>query len=259
MLFPVFLFSQKENWDTYMASYEKGPGSTLLDMSLKNIAPIRVLPFVLVTGVTFEKCTPEGFPQDDQFSDLYLVSDSVETSLSKTVGAKLVGTFTYQCQRLDYYYLSDTNAIRNSLVELYQKSFPHYTYYINIKADSAWTYYLDFLYPNEQIMEYMSNQKVVLQLLKQGDKLLKPRQVDHWLYFMSEKGRDNFITYAKDQNFKIEAKETIKDSELPYQLHISRTDKVDLSSITQLTLELRKMARKFNGDYDGWETFLVKD
>jgi hypothetical protein len=105
----------------------------------------------------------------------------------------------------------------------------------------------------------MSNQKVVLNLTKEGDDLSKPRQVDHWLYFSSEADRDKFITYAAKEKYKIESKDNNKDSKLKYQLRISRVDNVDLDSISKITIGLRRKAKELNGEYDGWETFVVKE
>jgi hypothetical protein len=51
----------------------------------------------------------------------------------------------------------------------------------------------------------------------------------------------------------------VKDSELKYQLQISRTDSVETSYISKITIELRKKAKELNGEYDGWETFVVKE
>ena len=108
-------------------------------------------------------------------------------------------------------------------------------------------------------MEFMQNQKVILALQKGGDKLIKARPVDHWFYFKTELDRSCFITYAIKQQFKIVAKE--KNANLvkaPFKLHLSRTDKVDAASISRITLELRKQVKLCNGEYDGWETFVVK-
>jgi len=252
------LYAQEENWDVYLAQYEKGPGSTLLDMSLKQVAPIKNLPYVLVTGVKMIGCVRDGLPSKEEFEIFYKVSDSVKLYIDKKVINKQAGTFTYQCERLDYYYIADTAGIRDELARLYKKYFANYEPYISIKPDDKWEAYLDFLYPGEEIQEYMKNQKVVLQLQKSGDQLTKERQVDHWLYFKSEKDRDCFILYAQQKKFKIENKEKRNDFKNPYSLRISRTDKVDIPSITKVTLELNKEAANCGGDYDGWETFVIK-
>ncbi len=169
----------------------------------------------------------------------------------------MAGTFTYQCERKDYYYIKDTSSIRLKLLALYKKHFPGYQPIINIRKDATWEAYLTFLYPNEETREYMYNEKVLTKLNEAGDKLDKERPLDHWLYFPDAKSRDSFVVYAKAKGFKIESKE-MREGAKPFQLHISRIDKVDLPYISKLTLELRREARKYNAEYDGWETFVVR-
>jgi len=106
----------------------------------------------------------------------------------------------------------------------------------------------------------MSNEKVLVQLMEAGDKLEKPRQVDHWLYFVTDADRKHFIQYAQAEKFKIEGIAEVKDEHrLPFQLHISRVDYVDAARINQITLKLRRKATSLKGDYDGWETVVIKD
>lgn len=249
----------EQQWEAYLAMYEKGPGSTTVNMELISYAPKKSLPFVLITGVTVLKCTDDGFPEKEEFDRLYNVSDLIQSEISKFAKMEHVGTFTYQCQRLDYIYLSDTTQIRTQLAKLYTSNFSNYTYYINLKSDGDWEAYLQFLYPNEETQEYMSNDKVIVQLSQAGDRLTTAREVDHWLYFSTIKDRDAFEKIAISDGFKIKGKQKINDTSKSYLLNISRTDKVDHDSISPITLALRKKARQFNGYYDGWETFIVKD
>ena len=246
------------NWDAYIANYENGAGSTTFNMDLKKDAPKTDLPYILITGVTFSNCNKDGFPEKEEFNKLYEVSDEVEATISKLTKMELAGTFTYQCERLNYYYINDTTQIRSKLTALYKNKFSNYKHYINVKPDKNWEAYLNFLYPNEEIQESMSNQKVIEQLQKGGDDLTKSRQIDHWLYFSNEKNRNLFEKLITQNGFKIETKEKIDDQEKPFKLHISRNDKVDSESISKITLELRKKAKELEGDYDGWETYIVK-
>jgi len=257
-LIPLQLFCQDDNWDVYMASYEKGPGSNVINMSAKRNAPNKELSFILVTGVSFDGCSTDGLPTKNQFPDLYTIADSIEKIVTTNTKSIHAGTFTYQCERLDYYYVKDTNGISANLQKCYISTFPKYRPYINIKEDKTWEAYLGFLYPNEETLEYMGNQKIVLKLQEAGDKLEKPRKVDHWLYFAAEADRNCILAYIKANHFTIESKEIDKSLEKSFKLQISRTDKVDLPTINQVTLDLRKDVLKCNGDYDGWETFVVK-
>jgi Family of unknown function (DUF695)/Regulator of ribonuclease activity B len=256
---PVFLLAQEENWDVYMAKYKSMPSSVTLNMAMKSVAPVKTLPFVVITGVSFKNCDADGMPSKREFSNLYKISDSLKTIMDRVVTNKLTGSFTYLCQRLDYFYVSDTVGLRQQLAFFYREKFPQYRpHYINIKEDKTWAAYLDFLYPNEESYEFMQNQRLVTALQNGGDKLIKERLVDHWLYFKTDIDRNCFITYATKQKFIVISKERSSDPKAPFKLHIARTNKVDVASISKITIELRKQAKKCNGEYDGWETFVVK-
>lgn len=255
---PVTLLAQDEEWDVYMAQYEKGVGSTMINMSAKSYAPHKKFPFILITGVTFKGCDSIGMPTMEQFPVLYTISDSVRSLLNKTVDNIMVATFTHQCERLDYYYVSDSLGLSKRMVQMYSKYFKDHIPYFNIREDKLWQGYLNFLYPNDETFEFIKNQKVVLKLVESGDKLEQPRQIDHWIYFTTEPDRNCYIDYATNLGFKTESAEKTTDQMRPFKLQISRIDKVDVVSISKLTLEMRKEAIKCKGVYDGWETFVIK-
>lgn len=252
------LFSQSGEWDTYLARYEKGPGSTLVNMSLVKTAPDQQYPYLFAAGVQFRNCTAEGLPAPLAFNTLNKISDSVVALLNRSGKPVLAGTFTYQCERKDYFYVTDTTGLREAVTGLLARQFPGYRPAFLVKEDRSWDAYLRFLYPNEETREYMSNQKVVMQLQKAGDKLDQPRLVDHWLYFKTETDRECFVYTAVSKKFKIELKEIVAGQALPYKLHISRTDRADLRSINTLTNWLKEEAKKCKGEYDGWETVVIK-
>lgn len=245
-------------WEAYLARYEEGVGSTTLNMDLIKVAPIKELPFLLVTGVTFKNCENDGLPNEEQLNNLYEISDHLAKVMADLTKSEYVGSFTLQCDRLEYFYISDTLGIRSKLVELYSTKYGDYKYYINLEKDENWEAYTAFLYPNEETQEYISNEKIIEHLEASGDDILQPRQVDHWMYFKDEPGRDRFEKFIIANGFKIENKSKQEEGSLPYMLHISRVDNVDIESITKLTLFLRQNVKRENGDYDGWETFIVK-
>lgn len=258
LLLTSFLKAQdNEKWDVYLARYENGSGSMLVNMGIKNSAPVSRLPFIVITGVTFQGCDDAGFPKKDQFPELYALSDSVKKIMTHA-DQSMVGTFTYQCQRLDYYYTNDTINIRSALNNLYNRSFAKFTPYIKIGVDKDWEAYFTFIYPNEETQEYMRNTKVIMQLQMSGDQLTKARKVDHWLYFKKEEDLNCMTAYVKSKNFVVEQTNKSKKTDLPFLLQISREDKVDIGSISAVTLELSRQAHNCKGVYDGWETFVIK-
>jgi Family of unknown function (DUF695)/Regulator of ribonuclease activity B len=256
------LYPQSGNWDTYAAQWAEKLGSVTLDLELIQSAPKLGLPYVVATGITFPKCKPNGLPEKDAFPILYALSDSLSNVMNKTVVNEVVGTFTYQCERLDYFYVNDTMDIRANLIQLYNTSFKEYPYIIAINKDPEWRAYREFLYPKEESLEYMDNQKIAIILIQKGDNLSSPRPVTHYLYFSIKKNRTDFAKQIKLLGYKIERNNIYNPNsnkgKYPYLLSISRTEKPDPVNMSKHTLELKKAAAKLDGKYNTWESPVVK-
>ena len=258
LFIPGISFSQEDNWDAYLSNYAGKPGSTIVNLSLHSRAPISANPYILVTGVKYVNCTPDGFPVDSEFDNLYKISNAVGEQLNEIAKPIMAGTFTFECERLDYYYLSDTTGIRSALSRLYESKFPSYNFTINIKKDEEWKGYFSFLYPNEITQEYMANQKVLTALSKAGDNLSGVRTLDHLAYFKDSKARDCFISVIKTNGFVIDKTSAETETEWKYFIYFSKKQNIDIHEISSVTLDLRKNAKQCGGQYDGWETQLIK-
>lgn len=249
--------TDSDHWEAYMAQYDDGPGSTTVNMSLKKKPAFAKHPYLLITGVRFSACK-DGFPKSGEFETLYAVSDSVQQLVKETgVNPVHAGSFTQNCERLDYLYVTDTAGLRQKLTALYKKRFPNYKPSIRFRADKNWEAYHRFLYPSETIMDYISNSKVVLKLQEAGDKLEKTRPIDHFLYFKTEANRQAFIATVSKEKFTVAAKEKVKGVH-PFRLHLIKVEKTELGSISKTTLYLKNTAEKYKGVYDGWESVIVK-
>lgn len=252
-----FLLSQnEEDWDVYMASYDEGAGATTVRMDLINVAPVKDYSFIIIAGVKYEP-DENGFPLNPM-SELHLIEDSLISALSSKE-VILAGAFTYQGERLSYFYAKDTLGIRSLLEKKYLSHFPNIKYpALRIEDDKEWGAYLTFLYPNEDIQNYMGDQAVLNQLAAAGDDMTTPRQIDHWVYFATAEDGKEFVKQVKLEGFQVEKINKLEDRELPFQLQFFKESKIDLDSVYELTTHLRLLAKKYNGDYDGWETFIIK-
>lgn len=252
------LHAQPDEWDTYIARHEKGPGSTLVNMSLKRTGPDSLRGWLFAAGVKFKNCTKEGLPAPDAFLSLTRISDSVIAVMERTCRPVLAGTFTYQCERKDYFYVPDTSGLQQAVDTMLHQQFPGYTPVYIIRRDPKWEAYLNFLYPNEETLDFIRNQKTVMRLLKAGDINNTPRPVDHFLRFKTEKDREGFIYAAIGRKYTIVSKNTDSLHTYPYRLHILRTDPITLSVINKITRDLKNEAIRFKGIYEAWETIIMR-
>jgi uncharacterized protein (TIGR01619 family) len=252
--------NSEEQWDTYIASYEDGkPGSTTLRMDLINSAPVDNFDYVLVTGLTYKTSNENGFPEGETFNILHNVGDELIELIRKETEMILVGSFMCNKERLEYFYIKDPKNIVAKIEEFYKTKYSEYEFYLNVKEDKEWKYYRDFLYPNEESKNYMADQSVLRNLEEAGDNLTKARRIDHWLYFSNETEMNKCKEQLVKLKFNIQSAGINKETNLPFELQIWRINHVNIDSIYPITSHLKKTAKKYNGDYDGWETSVEKE
>lgn len=250
-------------WDAYLARYDAGLGSVVVSMDAARTAPRRDLSFLLIAGITFQECTGDGFPAQREFKRMNRLSKDINRKLfDLSDGARahplLVGTFTHQCQRLDYIYLADTTGIRQALEPYKRKGkYAAYKFHIRLIDDPEWDAYRNFLYPNEAVRTFMMNNRGITRMKDAGDALSRPRFVEHLIYFDTIKDRDSFIRYIGRTKYDIKEERDMRRDSLRYLVRLAKFGTVSLEEMNDQTTYLSTKAREFSGVYDGWETKLI--
>ena len=256
LLFGSELFGQ---WDQYFAQWEHKTGSMLVDMSYKSALDSLDLPYLLAVGQEFQPCSDDGFPDSLTYDRLIELSDKLYAYLDIQSTCRIVGTFTHDCQRVDYYYLKDTIGIRQFIESFLLKNDSGYEPIMSITPDQGNDFYKDFIYPDLYIREYMANSQLISYLSQQGDLLKKARRIYHWAFFDTDFERDQYRLIALERGFKEEEKGRQEGYQQPYYYHFSRRDKPNRDYMTELTVHLQQEAQKLSGTYDGWECEVIKE
>lgn len=238
-------------WETYIARYDAGLGATTVNMrqSFRDD-----LPFVVVTGVNFEGCTGEGFPTAREVKRLRRVSEDINAAVFQHTQAVLVGTFIYQCQQLEYIYVSDTVGLRRHLDAFSRRKLARYYFHLRMSDDPTWEVYRDFLYPGEAVVTFMRNSKAMADIRDQGDPLSRPRFLEHLIYFNDSDDRERFIRYIGRLNYDIKDERVVRRDSMKYQLRLARFSMITLDALNSQTNFLKQKASQFGGRYEGWET-----
>ena len=241
----------------YLAHYDNNkPGTVTLRMDLINKSPLIDYPFILITGITFKSNREDGFPEKKSMNDIYKISDELVKLINEQSSNIHVGTFMYNYERLEYFYLHSIGEIKTVLQTFYKSKYPNYKTYINIKNDADWDAYRTFLYPNEMTLNAMGDERVIRNLMKHKDQLHKIRPVEHWFYSKSKSKLELFKAETIDLGFEIiSLKKTENDN---YCLIISKNSAATFEVINKVTTQLKVLAQKNGCDYDGWETIVVK-
>jgi hypothetical protein len=250
--------AQNENWDTYMVRLGDKPASILVDMGLLSSAPDKRYPYLVITGPKVKTCNTKGLPEKDEIDKLEQILGETGNFLTGVTAKVLAGTLTCNCERVNYYYVKDTPGIRSALARMYNRNFSDYSYVTRIKADPEWGVYRTFLYPDEETLNWMQNDKVIMQLLQQGDSLSTERNINFELYFRTDSARSNFAGFARAKGYKADKFLTAKNTVAPYELIISKFAAVKMDSINVMTKELKEEMKRRNGFYNGWGSDVVK-
>ena len=249
----------EEEWEFYFSNVNDKLGSILVDLGLYKIAPISDKPNVVWVSIKMNNPREDGLSSQEESGILADIEDSLVDKIISTHNSIYVGRLTSAGDRDLYFYFGDTTFYDKTISEV-MVAYPKYQFDFGVKEDREWSGYFDFLYPTPQQFQSIQNRRVIDQLEKGGDKLTKPREVFHWIYFKSENDREKFLEKIKNDNFSIVAKDTDKSwGEFAYRLQIKRIDKVDLNSVDNYVIYLWELANELNAEYDGWETSIEKD
>jgi hypothetical protein len=235
-----------------MAKFGDKAGSVLVDMGYKDIAPDSKYPFLVVTGPQGIDCDKRGIPPNEEIDKMEEILDATNNFMAGVTAKVLVGTLTYNCERVNYYYVKDTIGIRNAIMRLYNRNYPNYKYAINMKPDREWATYRTYLYPNKETQNWMENNKIISKMRHEGDSLTKQRNIVFELYFKTDTGRSSFAEVAKSKGYKTDTTQISKSANMPYELVLTKYGYIQMEAINQMTGELKDELKKYNSIYVGW-------
>jgi len=251
--------SYQPKWEFYQFEADDKPVSVMLDIALGKLAPMPDKSILIWFRLKLLQPGENGLAVREEIDRLVDLEREVERELEEAFGAVFSGKITTEGFR-DLYFYAEHDFGFNDILEQVQARYPHYDLTGGSKTDPDWAVYREIIYPTRSELHTILNRRILRQLEKYGDKHTKPRKVDHWIFFVNEADRKNFIEKVIEKGFVIESKETMQDGKPhPLKVRISRIDNVNEVYINQLVLNLTELAGEYNGEYDGWETMVMKE
>ena len=145
---------QADFWWTYLAEFEGRPGSIVINLGLKESAPVADCQKLIVTGVTYKSADTNGLPDAKELDALNELSEKRLIIVKQLTPYIYAGAFTHKGERLDYIYVKSTTGIEEALKKFHQDASPDRKSYVNVKDDPQWEAYSKFLFPNEQTIAF---------------------------------------------------------------------------------------------------------
>ncbi|GAA4823160.1 hypothetical protein GCM10023331_04510 [Algivirga pacifica] len=233
-------------------------GSTMVDMNLKSQAPNQYFPFLVVTGVDYEKCRENGMPTKDEMTVLYEIEDEIGQLLSSKM---LAGAFTADCRRLSFFYVSDTLGIRGTLQKYYKSKRSNYSEIISIKEDKQWKEYLTFLYPPDEPVKHNNENDLGERLKELEEAGVELSKFDKAYYTLQLKREGDVVALMNrigKLGFTKEVLYTEKSTN-DQVLIISHETPITQEDMDYNLRYIKKTAKKHNGKYIEWSLNLPEN
>ncbi|MGZ9583774.1 DUF695 domain-containing protein [Paenibacillus marinisediminis] len=241
-----------DQWDIYLTQSDNNNVFVRLDLGIKDSVPISGADKLVQVSIQ----TKSLFSKKLDFELLSKIEDEIDSALTES--DFLIGVITVAETRTFYMYTNQEKNLFNTVERILSKH-KKQTSNITIVDDPEWSFYLETLYPDIYEYQWMQDRHVVEQLKANNDDQQVPREINHWLYFSDVASRESFKNKLDRDVYKIiEERALEEETDNPYQLLISHESTTELETIYQYTTELIQKSLEVGGDYDGWETHVIK-
>src|SRR6185503_3201335 len=178
-----------DDWNFYRCRVDDEPASIFLDMGIRQSAPVRGFDTAAYLRLWMNDPRPDGLSSQEEFDTLVAIEDALKAEIEPGDMTIYVGRNTSSGRRDFFFYTRDGDAFRAS-ASAALANFAAYKAEIGMRPDADWDVYFNFLYPNDNEKQRMSNRDVVEALRREGDNVQKPRQIDHLILLADREQAD---------------------------------------------------------------------
>ena len=241
-----------DQWVAYFSHIEDHPANILMNLALADLAPIDNLKeLVLFTIQTLSADENGLFTAEEESKVLHSIQEEIIEAIEKKNGITAGNVMSNGFMNM-FLYVKRSERIEE-LFRTVMSVHPEHSYNVNVLIDKEWNTYFNLLYPSKYELQTIENQSVLFQLDQDGDDFSKEREVDHFIYFPTEEGREQFIRKVETLGYKVALKETVDHgNSYHFALQISRLNNVMPSEINEYTWELVTLGNDYGAKYDGW-------
>jgi hypothetical protein len=189
----------------------------------------------------------------DSFDEFLETKESLIIALEYENRTKYVGTRVNDGWHEFYFYAKNSKNLESVVAQMLKDS--GYKYESSVVKDTKWDFYHKNLYPTELEFHNIESDKIIFLLEEEGDELITPRDVEHYVSFDTATQKERFIQNALECGF--EFKDDISSEEFEYGVALIKKHSVTNEDVRKVVEELYLLVKKDHGYYEGWSTVLV--
>ncbi len=244
-----------DNWIPFMRDTDAGRISINVDLGAADCDQSR-LPSLVTLRLCALAFRKDGSPSREEFDFINETTNRIDDELPPQ-RARHVGRIAGKDGFLVHIYTcepDETTKLLHRLTSHLTNRDPR----VEVRPDPDWSVYHGSLCPTVLEVQAVKDLMVLENMRKHGDDLRKRRQIDHWLYFSDSAGCDRAEQTLREYGFDILNRHADAPEPRRWSLRVARVDSVKFADISQLTAWLLQLAADCGGEYDGWETAIIK-
>ncbi|WP_455755954.1 DUF695 domain-containing protein [Sulfurimonas sp.] len=154
----------------------------------------------------------------------------------------------------EFYFCASSAKDLNSMVTAMLKD-TGYVYESNIIKDKKWNFYETQLFPTELEFVHIQSAKIIFLLEEEGEDLSIPRDVEHYVSFLTPTQKNRFLNTLDIKGFSF--KDDISSEEFEHGVALVKNHAVTEEVVKNIVDELFAKIKEDQGYYEGWSTTLV--
>lgn len=244
-----------EQWIPYVTDLGEGPASIMIDMGLVEVAPDAARPVLVMASVQFNEPGENGLGEEPEIEAIDKVLDGVIDSIKRSCNGIFALTVR-TAGRMDaaVYVGTEQAAAAEQMLAMAITPLGGDT----LKQDDPdWRLFHELM-PEERDIRRAMEMRVLQQLMNAGDKMEKPRPIEHTLLLPGREAANQAKKSLERKGFTVVNETNDPNEELPIRLTIQRVDPATPEHIMELSDQIFELTTDLDGEYDGWQSPIVR-
>jgi hypothetical protein len=177
--------------------------------------------------------------------------------MERRFGAVCIAMMSGQGRRRWFYYSKSESGLGEAITAAASK-WPAYPLAVKVQRDPRWEQLEKQLLPTAAEFRWNADLSVIQALEEAGDDMKTPRPIEHYAYFPDSTTRRQFVDWLRENDFELDELLVPNDDHPKPGVKFSRISTPELDEVYDQTCLASQGAEECGGDYDGWESQVVK-
>lgn len=243
-------------WEWYQRLVDERPVLAQVNVGVLGGEPDAGRPFIVRADAAIRDADAEGLPGKAEFARLESLGERLMAAAARVGAPECLGVLTGRGRRSWYFGVATSPALQEALREAARWAGSEVE--VSATRDPGWKVLEEELLPSPEEIRWNADMSVIAQLEEAGDDMASPRPIVHYAYFPSGDARREFVGWLEESGFAVEGMiEPGEQNALP-GVKFSHVGVPEIGEVFERTSGAAIEAEKCGGEYDGWETAVVR-